>query len=300
MELPLVDVIVCFTFLYLSCIQVIFAGSASHRYSEGFLFYLRHMDSANGVPLEVKYRDTRDSGDGSAYGDTADSMTSKQDLLADIWPYIEKIQKNKQNCTRASLAAQSGYEFPKQSYLRFEQQATSAIRTANILNNLFQTSTSINLLRSDALYYAMVSSLVETDDTLYGAAIAFDQGVYHDKSKQFFCAYAYRRNSGETMVEDLSIKYNYTDNVTIGNDWFRSQKYKAHDPSGLIQKDRRYSGSGSSNYRDVQGGVPLRLISDVDGVWSCPYFDCGLSDRWTLTYSIPFYEWDGSNQFRFM
>ncbi|XP_014677418.1 PREDICTED: uncharacterized protein LOC106817274 [Priapulus caudatus] len=309
MEIPMCDFVLCFALLYVSGIQAILgSSSAHHRYGESFLLYLRHIDSANGAPLEVKYRGTR-SGDAAATATTTDddaASSRQQDLLADIWTYIERVQTNAaENCTRASLATQYGYEFPRQSYLRFESQATSAIKTANVLNNLFQTSTSVNLLRSDALYYAMVGSLIETDSTLYGAAIAFDQDVYPDKTRKLFCAYAYRQEDsssggGETKVEDLSLAYNYTDNSTVGNGWFREQKYKAHDPSRLLQKDRKYSGSGASNFRAVRGGVPLRLVTDVDGVWSSPYFDCGLSNRWTVTYSIPFYEWDGSDHFRFM
>ena len=208
-----------------------------------------------------------------------------KDPAAAVLAYVEKSSNT--SCEHVSLK----YTFSNDTYKQFQDQTRSVIRTANILNNLFQSSgvgTGGSIYNTDAqeFYNALAAVVVKSDSLIYGSYIGFDQfkfGVSGEQHRQYFCPRVYRdRSTGRTVTKDLGQS---DDNPPLSNknyldtEWFKFQKDK-------YENENRQCGTSVDKW----------LTSARDGTWT-PWMTlhCDGGSTWTITYSAPFFGCDQSN-----
>ena len=56
----------------------------------------------------------------------------------------------------------------------------------------------------------------------------------------------------------------------------------------------RYNGSAHREPAIQEDSIKIEY---EDGHWGKPYFDCGGGDIWMMTYTVPFFGFDGGNYF---
>lgn len=222
----------------------------------------------------------------SAYTSSRLKEIAEKDPIAAIFDDIETIQLS--DCNNSEYKALD-IQFPITKYQPFTSLTVSALKTANVLNNLFQSSLS---LYNDAFFFAQVRSTLETDkeELIYGAAIAFEVGQYQGQNgAQHFCPYAYRdKSSGGTIKTDDIPSRDYASRTAVGYEWFRKQREP--DYSDLLRDKtdicKQVSDFDLANKRRYFSTV----ITKADlGRWHGPYFKCSPDKVWILTYSVPFF-----------
>ena len=228
--------------------------------------------------------------------------------IAAILEVIEKT-KGQHTCNRSISLSKYNYNFPENSYERFAKQTRAALRTANVLNNLFRTYDQEPTLYNDAFFYSLARAIVENDDAIYGSSIAFERGAYLNENQAFgFSPYVYRRNptskgdhSGNHFnVVDIAevSRGEYASNNSIGYEWFMRPRNR--DYSQLLY------GHHLMCERLAEEADPRKIANhsmvistEAEGRWSAPYYDCTRGMIWKITYSVPFFGCNREAQYRF-
>lgn len=109
------------------------------------------------------------------------------------------------------------HDLPPSLHSTFAEHASSLVQIANVLNNLFASSDPADLLSPNhygIFYYSLVRAVVESNDALSAAAIAFDRSGEEDeddggdqgpKGQRRSGPFAYRnRTNGRVHVRDLA------------------------------------------------------------------------------------------------
>lgn len=175
--------------------------------------------------------------------------------------------------------------------------ASTAVYTANLLSNSlgFNRSQSYEgIYRNQELYFSLVRTNVNTNPSLYGSCVAFDRNSFENGELFAPCA----RNdslkeSGLIFEFDMSQGLNYSSSDVKITSWFTnftSTSINMKTKSDFLQ--RRYNTSHYSEKQNIQHAY----ISEEDGIWTGPYFDCDVTGQWVITFSVPFF--DASLQFQ--
>ena len=102
----------------------------------------------------------------------------------------------------------------------WNQYATVAIKTANLLTQLIiEGNNSLSNL-NDHFLFSLVRNNVEGDSLIFGSAIATEEYVY--PKYRIFCPYAYKKN-GRINAHDLSLNYNY---LSPSTEWYNTLRKK--------------------------------------------------------------------------
>ncbi len=194
----------------------------------------------------------------------------------------------------------------------FQNQTKAAIRTANVLNNLFRAYDSRpTSFYNDAFYYSMARMLVESDPLVYGATIAFDRGQYSPQESAEddgpssdtlvgFAPSAQRNKTQNGSIEILNIaqitKGRYA-NGTRGYEWF--WKRRAENYSFLWPHREKCMEEGfTETVESYMNSATVQSSADT-GLWTEPYFDCTRGRSWVITYSVPFFGCNREKQLHF-
>lgn len=224
---------------------------------------------------------------------------ARVDPVSAVLEHIRIIQ-NQRNCTQNTALLKHIENLTQvNAYQQFEPQMRTAIKTANVLNNLFRTwdtDAASNSFYNDDFYFSLVRAMVENDDVVYGGSIAFDKGQYNSKD---FWPSVYKRN-GKIKAVDLASesRFRYPSNSSAdGHEWFWKLREKnfseilwarQHTCTELKHK----SGAERANITGV-------VTSAKEGQWTTPYYDCKGGKAWTVTYSVPFFGCRVNDVFQF-
>ena len=189
----------------------------------------------------------------------------------------------------------------------FVEQMHTAVRIANFLSRLFrnfdyENRDSFRHLFHDGFYYSLAKSNVESDKRILGFGFVFLPNFYLEiplrkdysyrntinnknfRAKTMFYPYAFREVEPETIrVKDLSRQLHYKSEHLYSTEWFHRHLYT--DYSYLFKRVVNSSFNGKFEYEEITISEPS--VSDIDGFWTAPYFDCKGTYFWKITYSIP-------------
>ena len=252
-----------------------------------------------GALLTKRDLDTSASGSGrTARVDQSKKLhdLAREDPVSAILQHIEEVQ-TRRNCSENTPLFKD-YEKLNESYERFSPQMTSAVRLANVLNNLFRVwDTAPMTLYNDDFYYSLVRAMVEKDENVFGCAIAFDKAQY---SSRDFCPYVYKdKLTGKLRVKELanSTRGRYASEAAAGYEWF--WKLRGKNFSNILWDHRKSCVDQKSRTAEERANVSLVLSSRTEGMWTRPYYDCTGSRSWMVTYSVPFFGCTAGDDLRF-
>ena len=222
---------------------------------------------------------------------------SKLDHIASVLENIEHIRARSMagNCTGVQILDLKK-SLSNNSLKRFDEQVQTAIRTANVLNNMFRSwdiqSSGSNSLYNDAFYYSLVRAMVEGDQNITGAAIAFDRSKYEDKQR-LFSPYAFRNLTTNTLhiinIADLSKpRGQYTSEGARGYEWFWKHRLVNFSAQLWDYKDTCKTTNPRDSAEKIMNSSTV-VTTRQEGLWSSPYFDCDGTKTWVMSYSVPFF-----------
>ena len=193
------------------------------------------------------------------------------------------------NCSQIRRNIMLEYDFDEQNFQQpFQEQVKRAVQLANVLNSLFLYSRRSADLYKNVTYFALTHSLVQSDLKVRGCGIAFQLGQYRPippNTRTFFFPYSYRAANGATIVSDLTSFYE-----PFNTSWFFNQSRR--DPSRFSKAAETVftnaSDVGSYARYESRWNKTVR-VSERDGYWAKPYYDC-LLEAWILQFSVPFFE----------
>ncbi|KAG1687420.1 hypothetical protein GQR58_008314 [Nymphon striatum] len=228
----------------------------------------------------------------------------KEDFVSAVFHFIEMTDQNSQSqhCQARISLAHFQYNFSKSDYKQFEGHALTATKVANILNNLNlgpKRESETHLLKEQSFYIALSRASMMSDTSIFSNGIALSKtSSFHNS---LFAPFAYRTADGHSssayssdiVVKDIapSFNYSYDSSSTPGADWFWKQQQKNF--TDIFRS--RYGGEYDEIYSSIFNGSKNIVTTLEDGVWSVPYYDCGGSSKWIVSYSAPFFELEDSN-----
>ncbi|XP_076308402.1 uncharacterized protein LOC143223800 [Tachypleus tridentatus] len=224
------------------------------------------------------------------YLDDVREFLQQEDYVSAILNYIELTHNRSDSlhCARTSLKAHFKYDLPDQSLDRFERQAAAAIKTANILTNLFlKDSGDTEMIYNEEFYYSLVRVNVESDPFIYASGIGFQRGVFRPRGKippLLFTPYAFRQD-GYIETKDLATAYNVSyDEDSVGSEWF----WQPIERNFTDQRKNNTNFSVASTPL-VSGGSDI-IVGLSDGRWTSPYLECNdAGNKWLISFSAPFF-----------
>jgi hypothetical protein len=217
-------------------------------------------------------------------------MIAKTHPVSAVFEAMENTQNPGSNCTESGYRSLGdAIPFPNVTHKPFLDLTVSALKTANVLNNLFRTYNASPASYDDAFFLAQVRATLETDSDklIYGAAIAFEYGSYMPESGQsggasrHFCGYVFRGESGELLSENVPTRFFAQ---RTGFEWFTDQRL---DFSVYLRKYENIC-------KEDPPLDPWRVNQSVAttaelGKWKGPYYKCKGVPKWIMTYSVPFF-----------
>ena len=239
-------------------------------------------------PQPVEPRMSRDS---NRIVNEGDGVIIKEIHGRKMIEVIEKVHRDSADC---KLAKQLN-DLPRLDIhfreANYTDQVKVAVRTANILSDLlpsgsgrriYNTTDGQSILEANAeVLFSLVRSNLESDPRLLGCGIVFDTSVYRNFT--YFAPYAFRDTHDKTIrVKDLSTTWSvmhpvwleYVHNISREKDFQRKT-------SLFIARYNKSSDGAVSK-------VTHPFATPEDGLWTQPYFDCGASKAWQITYTAPF------------
>ncbi|XP_077997430.1 metabotropic glycine receptor-like [Glandiceps talaboti] len=207
-------------------------------------------------------------------------------------------EKGSQNCSRVTLPILN-ISTANDTYSEFDNQAKAAVKTANLLNTFYQTTTltdksNSSYLGDDNTYFALVRNNVESDDNIFGSCIAFNSHEYKTNIA-LFAPYAFRSADDTVVTKDLAV-LNYTSR-NEGVEWFSEHSGKPFVVYNMHEKFGYHLPRHNETHFSERLNLTHLHISESEGYWTVPYFDCGGGNNWMVTYSVPFYG-SSTNKFR--
>ncbi|XP_060537429.1 metabotropic glycine receptor-like [Cylas formicarius] len=207
------------------------------------------------------------------------------DIVTHFLRIVESQHLLGDNCTAGTNLSLGEGVVDRYAQERFRIQADVAVNKANMLTRIWKYAEP-EVVASEHLLYASVSSMVEFDDVIFAAGNCYDKHEYKDYL--LFCPYAYRLPEGPINVKDLAVEYKYLSN---SSEWF----YIARKNAEKVINNYDQITKGYMTYRfnstahDVRVSEEILSVRYEDGKWSKPYYDCGGGNIWMLTYTVPFF-----------
>lgn len=188
--------------------------------------------------------------------------------------------------------------------IQFENEARMALRLANFISSFLQI-----VDPTEQFGELRLADQPLTEDQMFGEVIAttmgnvrvWGAGVFWDRNKftnrTLFAPFAYKRqqNTRYYFAEDLARRTG--DEQYLQKPWFRNMKTRwattTDDLEEYILKIK-IRGNSSGEYLTKYDHYPVRYKAAElrHGQWTAPYFDCGLLNKWVVTYAAPFFGWD--------
>jgi hypothetical protein len=208
---------------------------------------------------------------------------------------------NNKGCLRESLSSLN-FSVKVSSYKSFSLQAETALKTSNLLTNLFTMHRNESLqspILNQEFFWSLVRANVQSDPFIFGSGIAFSANAFlnsnnkNDNNNNLwrFAPYAFRNSTNNSTINsiifyDLAntspqekiydktlMRSSHSDNYSLSGDWFWA--FATTNYSALL-----------SHWHKKEANF---LISIDEGIWTSPYFDCGATNTWLITYIVPFF-----------
>lgn len=207
----------------------------------------------------------------------------------EVLRYIDHLMNNRPDNCSQHRNIMLNYDFDEQHFQQpFQEQVKRAVQLANVLNSLFLYSRRSADLYKNVTYFALTHSLVQSDPMVKGCGIAFQLGQYRPvppNTRAYFFPYSYRAANGAIIVSDLTGFYE-----PFNTSWFLNQSRR--DPSRFSRAPETVFTNASdvgSYFRYQSRWNKTARVSERDGYWAKPYYDC-LLEAWILQFSVPFFE----------
>ena len=266
----------------------------------------------DGVVSNRRKRGTKERPQNSWVSDLP--LLIENDTSLAVLQYIEQLSnktRGQRNC-QADLTGVGNINGPIVSLLNrsisheyyssiFSPQVEAAVRTSNLLSNIFKTWEVPNgTLYNEYFYYSLVRALVASNTTVVGSTIAFDWKNFRSGNSDYFCPHVYRRkphdrySAGNSKLGfiNLGVK-NEGFELCSNQSWFKDMRFG----SNTFLWKLNHSKNICKKYKDrtLTEDVQTHVVTLKEGRWFGPQFICqdGLPGQWVVSYSIPFY---GCNQ----
>lgn len=226
--------------------------------------------------------------------------TTEEDYLHEVITTLE-IFENSATCEREFLRVSNvpNNESVLKNIVDFSSlrgNSSIAIYTANLLSNSLGFNRSHipqSVYEDPELYFSLVRTNVNTNPSLFGSCVAFDK--YRFSGALLFgpCAHLSLDSQDITYELDMAAELDYTSDDKPVTNWFT--KFSSSNPHKTSKSDllqRRYN----ATYYQEKIFIQHAFVTEDDGTWTEPYFDCNVTNEWIITYSVPFF--DASLQFQ--
>lgn len=163
-----------------------------------------------------------------------------------------------------------------------------AIHNANYMSTrIYQNKGTLESI-PDLTFFNFVRNVVITGSPkVFSSGLAFEPGVF-SRYKEF-APYAYYKH-GVIRLYDLSLSYVYT---SVDSEWYYKLKSRKWDNASSILTEI-HQRNGSTDMEDEN--VVMYFAQKEDGYWSKLYFDCGFSNIWLVTFSVPIFGQDATGK----
>lgn len=188
--------------------------------------------------------------------------------------------------------------------VQFENQARMALRLANFLSSFLQI-----VDPTEQFGELRLADRPLTEDQVFGEAVAtvmgdirvWGAGVFWDRNKfpgrTHFAPFAYKKeqNVRNFYAEDLTRRKG--DDFYLKKHWFKTMKTRWSTTTDDLEEyilKIKIRGNSSGEYMTKYDHYPVRYKAAElrHGMWTAPYYDCGLLNQWVVTYVSPFFGWD--------
>ena len=219
-----------------------------------------------------------------------------EDSLLKLIESLNQV-KNATECKRQEIDLTFGTGHVNNTilyYSSFLDNSSIAVYAANLLNSFyFRQRSPDSIFSHEQMLYSIVRNIVENNVYLSGSCIAFDRYAFSDDKELFAPCTYYTSEDRKQMTEvDMGKKYNYTSEHINATEWFTD--YKKNAATSSILKEgwliHRYNETTNAQTENAS----YAFVTEEDGAWTSPYFDCNRTNRWLVTYSVPFYNHEGN------
>ena len=220
----------------------------------------------------------------------------KKDPLLNLLEYLDKAEST-QECSRPEIDLSFGSKNVNETfayYSTFLDNSSIAVYAANLLNSFYSRERSKDsIFYHEQMLYSIVRNIVENNSpSLSGSCIAFDRYAFSEDKELFAPCTYYESEDRQKLIEiDMGTLYNYTSNTINATEWFTGYKKNPATSPNLKQGwlIHRYNATKNAPTENAS----YAFVTAEDGEWTSPYFDCDRTNRWLVTYSVPFYNKEG-------
>lgn len=210
---------------------------------------------------------------------------------------------NNKGCLRESLSTLN-FTVKVSSYKSFSLQAETALKTSNLLTNLFTIHRNESLptpVLHKEFFWSLVRANVQSDPLIFGSGIAFSANAFLNSNNNKnnnnnnnvwrFAPYAFRDLTNNSTIN--SIRFNDLANTSPPEKSYDKTLMKSSQSDNYSLSGDWFWAFATTNYSELLSQWHKKeanfLISIDEGVWTSPYFDCGATNTWLITYIVPFF-----------
>ncbi|XP_071125323.1 metabotropic glycine receptor-like [Mytilus edulis] len=167
--------------------------------------------------------------------------------------------------------------------------ANLAIYNANYMSTIIYQNKGILESIPDLTFFNLARNVVMTGSPqVFSSGLAFEPDVF--SRYKAFAPYAYYKH-GVIRLYDLSLSYVYQ--TSVDSEWYYNLESRKWDNASSILTER-HQRNDSTDIQDEN--IVMYFAKQEDGYWSQPYFDCGFSDSWLVTFSVPIFGQDATGK----
>lgn len=200
-------------------------------------------------------------------------LRQRRNVSAALQLVEDSLSWTPSTCARVSLA-DLGVRPGNRTTVAFQRQVQAAVRTANTLTSLSERiQNDTELVYGEDLYYTLSRMNVLSEDELVGSGVLV---LHRNRDAPVLSVFAYRPKEDNHGIA-FHRHYAYDGESVDQCRWFASLA-SANYTEWLL---RRYG----TSVLDVASGLQ---VAARDGLWTSPYYDCGVTDAWVVTFAVPF------------
>lgn len=199
------------------------------------------------------------------------------------------------NCKRVSLASLN-FTVASEAFRQFEKEADIALRAAHFLTNLFSSAVHSNaslhhLITNKDFYWSLLFANLQTNFLIFGAGISFSNLFLSNflPNLKHFSPYLHRSvRANESIKINLSspVYKHFANDASSSSELFKSEwwwKLALPDYEATLAR-----------WQETNADT----LTDMRGVWTSPYLDCGITKTWLTSYLVPFFKLNTVNSVR--
>ncbi|XP_072180870.1 metabotropic glycine receptor-like [Diadema setosum] len=215
-------------------------------------------------------------------------LADSPDPITSILEELERYQRAEEPCQRHIMDL--GQVFSLQSerlsqimdFDSVDRNSVTAVHTANLLNSFFGPGRrSVSSVFNDKeLYFSIVRNNVENNDAIVGSCV-------------YFFSYEWYQNVGSSSLCALRVAPGSStlDEIATDQPIPSSKKWEGHFDSLFegVKKPHYLIRRFNESTNGILENLTDPFVTSDHGVWSDPYFDCNKTNRWLISYTVPFF-----------